>query len=722
MESWNRDVAKQIYAPLAGDLPLRVLELEPGASGDPLRCRLIATNIDQIKGRYEATSYTWGAPVDPETIECDGLPLKIQKNAFAMLNDFRLPDKVRTIWIDAICINQGDLDERAAQVTFMHFIYALAQSVTIWLGQPDQSSSIAMKFAATLHAPKYIREYETTIGLHGGNPAQAAIDKTNLLSPGASRSGLSVSADETAALIEFLSRPWFSRIWVVQEASACPVTRVICGADSVPWDQIFALGWIMLAEVPLDVPDHVDRSVMSALQRKTSCIKSMQYTRTYRFPKDPYASVTKSPGYRGLLETAHWHEATDPRDKIYTMVSLCMIKEDLTSTNKFSVRGFQTGDIRYPAWLPPVDYTVPWEVLYVDVAQRLFLKGLVVMLFRSGRARHPRGWHLPSWAMDFRGPNDNVELPYHRQWVAGGPTYLNPIARYEAVAKMLPKGYRRVYDKTLMSPEFKTYKGRSKECLSNSINFQILARDEVTWTGHVSYDHRACDVEDYPLSAEILACVDMEMQQVRTQESSSGVSTYITGESLLDAYKLTLVAGLNHTHDHAGAEYVQANWDDYISHIEEINKSSSQVTQQMPFYKQAISISGAWHDARFAITKHGYFCLLPRMAQVGDTIAVIKGHKMPSVLRAYTPPKPSNTPAAEEYFELIGDSYVHGLMFNQAGCISVEFGYKPKMTDKQRLKVEEKVFKSDDKVWEALGFGDYSRILPTIGPGWVNIV
>jgi len=155
MESWNCQVAATLYAPLQGTLPLRILTLLPGRRGDPIRCRLNPTTVEEADQQYEATSYTWGSPENPVTIECDSLPLKIQQNAFHMLSDLRLPDKARSLWIDAICINQGDLSERAQQVSFMHTIYSSAQSVAIWLGQPDEHSEVAMKFAATLDLSKY---------------------------------------------------------------------------------------------------------------------------------------------------------------------------------------------------------------------------------------------------------------------------------------------------------------------------------------------------------------------------------------------------------------------------------------------------------------------------------------------------------------------------------------------------------------------------------------
>jgi hypothetical protein len=720
MEDWNRSVASLIYSKLEGDLPLRVLELLPGADADPIRCRLVATRIDLIKGRYEATSYTWGAATNPETVDCGGVPLKVQQNAFHMLHDLRLPNQIRTIWIDAICINQGDGKEREDQVSAMHFVYSLAQSVVIWLGRPDKYSGIAMQFAAKLDAAKFIREYEETVGLWGVDMDEARMKKTYIFDPNTS-GGLTVSQDTAKALVTFMTRPWFGRIWVLQEASACSDTRVVCGADTISWDHLFALGWILTSEIRSELPSHIDESFF-ALQRKIFAIKRMQSIRTYRFPTNPDNPTIITPTYRTLLLTAQYHESTDPRDKIYTIISLLMYKEYITDSHLTANAGASGFKTRYPEWLPKVDYKIPWEALYANVTQQLLTRGVITMLSRCGKARQPADWQLPSWVVDYRGLHEAVELPEHSSWAAGGPPYEGTVSSlYAATAKVLPKSHRRSYDAERMSKDFhKWYKGRPKQSLGNALSFRIFMRDEIVWAGGALSD--LGPTKNVHLSAEeIRSFLDSEVQQVGILQQTS--PTYMTGETLIDAYKLTLIAGMNHRQDKVGAKYVQKQWGVFIErNAAAANGTGPLLTENTPLYVQAINISSIWHDARFAITKHGYFCLVPSMARVGDTMAVIKGHRMPAILRPYTPPQPSKVSNDEEYFELIGDGYVHGLMDNQAGCLAVEFGYKEKSTEEQRKRLEEKALGDGAMVWEVLGFGDYTPVLPTIRPGWVNIV
>ncbi|KAH6688595.1 heterokaryon incompatibility protein-domain-containing protein [Plectosphaerella plurivora] len=711
MQDWNKDVAKEIYTTLEGDLPLRILELLPGTGSDPIHCRLVPTRIDLIKGRFEATSYTWGRDKSPVPIVCNGKTLNIQPNAFHMLNDLRLPNEVRTVWVDAICINQGDKRDRTAQVSAMHFVYSLAKAVIIWIGRPDESSGIAMKFAGKLDAARFIKEYEATVGLWGVDRDEAKRKKTYIFDPN-NNGGLAVSQDTATALVKFMERPWFSRIWVLQEASACPDTRVICGGDTIPWDNLFALGWILTPSIRSELPSHLDGS-FSDLQKKIFAIKRMQTIRTYRFPTNPDKTLIITPTCETLLLSAQYHESTDPRDKIYTIKSLLTFRDHIGKSEYLT---------RYPEWLPGVDYDIPWEALYASVTQQLLCHGVVNMLSRCGKARHPADWQLPSWVVDYRGLHEAVELPEHSSWMAGGPPYEDSTSMLNAAtAKVLPKSHRRRYDAARMSPDFSNpeYKGRAKLCLFNAISFRIFMRDEIVWAGSALSDLGSTS-EGYLTTRQIRSFMDSELQQVRSFQKAN--PTYMTGEAVLDAYKLTLIAGMNHRQDRVGAEYVEKQWGTFIErNTAAADGRGPPLTENTPLYVQAMNISSIWNEARFAITKHGYFCLVPSMAAKGDTMAVIKGHRMPAILRPYTPPRPPKVPSNEEYFELIGDGYVHGLMHNEAGCLAVHFGYKEKMTDAQRKKLEQKEFEDGD-VWEMLGFGDFSRVLPTIRPGWVNIV
>ncbi|KAF8856107.1 hypothetical protein BDZ45DRAFT_559062, partial [Acephala macrosclerotiorum] len=117
---------------------IRVLQLFPGSGEDPISCHLIKKPIVKC-GTPEALSYTWGQELATEIIRIDGKELLVTPNLHAALRrlrqDLPLPLPLamlpRTLWIDAICINQEDPHERAEQVGLMRRIYKRASRLVI---------------------------------------------------------------------------------------------------------------------------------------------------------------------------------------------------------------------------------------------------------------------------------------------------------------------------------------------------------------------------------------------------------------------------------------------------------------------------------------------------------------------------------------------------------------------------------------------------------------
>ncbi|KAF8859326.1 heterokaryon incompatibility, partial [Acephala macrosclerotiorum] len=84
---------------------------------------------------YEALSYVWGESDPPCWILCNGQRKSVTPNLGAALRRLRYKEKWRLVWIDAICVNQEDLDERSQQVMLMRNIYSPARRVIVWLGE-----------------------------------------------------------------------------------------------------------------------------------------------------------------------------------------------------------------------------------------------------------------------------------------------------------------------------------------------------------------------------------------------------------------------------------------------------------------------------------------------------------------------------------------------------------------------------------------------------------
>ena len=139
-------MAHQYSALLHAD-SIRLLKLHPAdndLSEHGLSCALEDRRLSDDPS-YEALSYTWGQPIFPETLHTHNGALNITENLALALSGLRLKDRVRYLWVDAVCINQDDTTEKGRQVAMMGLIYKTAHQVICWLGQSDESFGEAVE-------------------------------------------------------------------------------------------------------------------------------------------------------------------------------------------------------------------------------------------------------------------------------------------------------------------------------------------------------------------------------------------------------------------------------------------------------------------------------------------------------------------------------------------------------------------------------------------------
>lgn len=139
------NVNKSLYTglPLHNPQSIRVLDIPPVPGGDPtapLRCTIRVIDLEQSP-RFTAVSYVWGIwPELPPTILCNdeyNVPInpKGHEALLALRNHHSDNANGLTIWVDGICINQDDKDEKAVQIPLMGTIYNFAETVFVWLGE-----------------------------------------------------------------------------------------------------------------------------------------------------------------------------------------------------------------------------------------------------------------------------------------------------------------------------------------------------------------------------------------------------------------------------------------------------------------------------------------------------------------------------------------------------------------------------------------------------------
>lgn len=193
------------YTPLAPG-EIRLLILGRGLSNDPVWCILVHRHL--AKANYEALSYEWGmeSKDDPDVI-VNGRAVRIRKNLYEALKQIRQTDEERYLWVDALCIDQADLDEKSQQIGLMGDIFGGATCVIAWLGVARDDSDIAMEWMA----------------------------KTNELEENLRRSAW--DSPERKAIELLCYRSYWRRVWIIQELYLARTHVVRCGTKSISGDQ-----------------------------------------------------------------------------------------------------------------------------------------------------------------------------------------------------------------------------------------------------------------------------------------------------------------------------------------------------------------------------------------------------------------------------------------------------------------------------------------------------
>ncbi|KAI0866601.1 heterokaryon incompatibility protein-domain-containing protein [Xylaria cubensis] len=223
-------MAKYRYAPIdsaAGQI--RLLALLPSTKFEAeVQIQLTTAVLSETSiPKYEALSYVWGSAENPEDILIDGSTLAVTQALAQALPYLRYEDRPRILWIDAICVNQEDLEERGRQVERMATLYSCARRVVVWLGAGTRSSQFGLQTLETLRS-KISYDIEKDLAYP---PIQAGIPWT------AEDPIIPYDENSIKAIISLLQRQWFERLWIVQEIRLANDQAVIqAGHKLIKWD------------------------------------------------------------------------------------------------------------------------------------------------------------------------------------------------------------------------------------------------------------------------------------------------------------------------------------------------------------------------------------------------------------------------------------------------------------------------------------------------------
>jgi hypothetical protein len=585
---------------------------------------------------FKALSYTWGPSSRPNAIR----GICLTDNLLSALVNLAECEP-QLFWIDALCINQEDLDEKPHQIRMMRDIYGKAKDVCVWLGDPCTASIGLMrkicesKEALMLTAPgmEYTDAELKRLGLPGfRDPAWSF-------------------------LMRFLANPYFRRVWVLQELVMARSATVACGRLRFPFVFLqLATNWLVEKDL-------------------TSIILSQAMLQSQDWQASPRTNLNAnllriSLGLKDrgdtmfleeLLGTSRYLYATEPRDKI------------------IGVLGLVTPDDPCKAAVN-IDYRKPIAEFYRDVTGTIInthrsLKLLSLVTDRS-TSKIPG---LPSWVPDysidvdktsyrwahFTRPGPRIDVKWHPgtnelhfmgravdevDFVAEETASLGNDVEDVLVAWFRAAARHKVADEWAWILSLAAEDGDVDKDAEAFWRTMLLDGVEYVSPAPASYrEHFAAIVfeaylqeksEDMdfflPLANMVLRCM-YEIIKSNPDAERDG---------FLDTLIQLACAAHNESREFVLPDYVIP--EKWIALNEEGKYSLEPKGDRLAFLAQMTR----WGGARFFITKEGRLGKGPSQLRVGDKVAVVEGTEQVFLVRG----------EEEEGFMLVGECYVHGLM------------------------------------------------------------
>ncbi|XP_014555305.1 hypothetical protein COCVIDRAFT_102674 [Bipolaris victoriae FI3] len=393
---------------------IRVLWLQPGRWADPIVCELSSAEIKFA--RYRALSYVWGSQLHKRSVRLNGRSYPVTLNLESALRHLRAKyNRGLVLWVDALCIDQANGEERTHQVQLMGRIYASCQECLVYLGQSlDSTVGASTEPTSILDFGKYRTHphAQTTLkpsdkpGLYNVFEFFFKLSESNHLHEilsahgGQEEAGTSSEGHKSyknsmhffEALRMFMHAPftpWWSRIWVIQEVALPPQVVILYGTISAPW--------IIFARAAKEYRVHSSsccREFLQKLPRDEEAVvrnsfETMSKIEDLRQRYHTHQSETAYLGLLDLLRLFRDRKASEPKDKVFALLSIAEVvpgREPLTPDYSLSEK-----EVYRQATLESIYSTKSLSVFSTELGRK----------FRSD---------LPSWVPDWGAPGSHT---YH---------------------------------------------------------------------------------------------------------------------------------------------------------------------------------------------------------------------------------------------------------------------------------------------------------------------
>lgn len=576
VESPRTELDEKIYHPLSDSQDMRVLALFPGQKDDDICCELHVCSVGLVyrdtTGSYHRTlhavsrttgqpvwytalSYVWGDTAFVMPMICNGKSFKTTKNLDLALRHLRRTDVAVLLWIDQICINQDDLKEKTQQVILMRKIYEHAWSTVVWLGEEADNSSGALETIVAVGGALqlYLDDRAPTLGNFEG---------VGLPAP---------DSPKWFELNKLLSRPWFYRVWVMQEVAVSSSTQLMCGEK-----------WISWTDLSLFCNSIIRNDLLQYLNPGSSARDLAFQSGCYRVDVIDHMR-NDSFSLLFVLVDGRGAQATDLRDKV------------------FAVMGMSSENIN-------PDYSKEVFDVYAEAAQAVLVENLIDMLCCVDH-EHPAADH-PSWIPDWSIPRQTTSLGYLGKWQgvyqAGGDSNLQRTVSQDGKSLAI---VGTLFD-TVSS--FLTPADPSLKDLSNP---KSPTSEFITKSIHLAIQH----CHPYPSNSGLF---DAFWQTLVARKDDSGRMKAPSDFAAIFALLIDTVTGSSPSipdQPNPKRKLTLRNLD---------SRRPSRTYRQMQ-----VAFEAAVRARVFGITAKRFMGLFPRGTKVGDEICIFAGGHIPFLVR-----------------------------------------------------------------------------------------
>ncbi|KAM5374291.1 hypothetical protein ACJZ2D_006616 [Fusarium nematophilum] len=549
--------------------------------------------------RYNALSYCWGDPDRSRSIQCNSKTMMITPVLHGAMQYLNALDRGTTawIWIDQICINQADKVERAVQVDMMKDIYESSQGTIIWLG-PDIPGIEAVP--SLVERLSHLHKEDIN---PGGTRRRSRYTMDEYTA-----AGLPSTQDPAwEALGDVLSRPWFVRSWVIQEAvlSNTP-PRIICGSYELSWETLVpAATWLLSMCYRL--------TPLSLKQTTLPALRSLKLFSELGHLGLPWDLTT-------LLNKAIRFNASEPRDRVYSLLALTgEVQDTWTSSPRIQA-----------------NYERPVERIFRDVTRYIIMSTGTLRVWSL--LRYVPDWNRSlSWVVDFTAAAEWERLSYF-DWAP----------RAESCHCL-----REIFNDAAG--------GRPAVVLQNTRSDDVLALQGL----QIDTVDATCQVM---LKSELTSFDPLIWAAWRTACQRIGTK-YPTPEAISRAFMVTLTADWNLSDNERMSDQPLTHFWSYMWRVyhglcdgRAVGEAEDEYTKYLMTLKSDSDGKlfsrhlDAAHNRRLFFTKNrAYIGLGPRMMQKDDVLCVLFGGATPMVLRPFG-----------GYHRFVGECYVFDLMNGEA--------------------------------------------------------